>query len=117
MPTKIELTLKQSQQGVSNDVLVAVCSSLRLLKPKVHKSSLEPVAVDRGGGECGGGCEDKSVCAWEDKILSAFMVKKSAWREYLAGVYGGSLWREFLAGVFGVCVNAKKERSGWTSNV
>ncbi|GKG03429.1 hypothetical protein Tco_0311065, partial [Tanacetum coccineum] len=37
---------------------------------------------DRGGGECGGGREDKSVCAWEDKILSAFMVKKSAWREY-----------------------------------
>nr|GEW74234.1 DNA-directed DNA polymerase [Tanacetum cinerariifolium] len=28
MPTKIELTLEQSQQGVSNDVLVAVCSSL-----------------------------------------------------------------------------------------
>ncbi|GJY86084.1 hypothetical protein Tco_0500110 [Tanacetum coccineum] len=41
MPTKIELTLEQSQQGVSNDVLVAVCSSLRLLKPKVHKSSLD----------------------------------------------------------------------------
>nr|GEU84008.1 copia protein [Tanacetum cinerariifolium] len=28
MPTKIDLTLEQSQQGVSNDVLVAVCSSL-----------------------------------------------------------------------------------------
>ncbi|GJS52263.1 pre-mRNA-splicing factor ISY1, partial [Tanacetum coccineum] len=46
---------------------------------------------DRGGGECGGGCEDKSVCAWEDKILSAFMVKKSAWREYMAGVFGGTI--------------------------
>nr|GFC00546.1 hypothetical protein [Tanacetum cinerariifolium] len=34
MPTKIELTLEQSQQGVSKDVLVAVSSSLRLLKPK-----------------------------------------------------------------------------------
>ncbi|GJZ42609.1 hypothetical protein Tco_0589864 [Tanacetum coccineum] len=45
MPTKIELTLEQSQQGVSNDVLVAVCSSLRLLKPKVHKSSLEPEEI------------------------------------------------------------------------
>ncbi|GJR15764.1 hypothetical protein Tco_0798416 [Tanacetum coccineum] len=33
--------------------------------------------VDRGGGECGGGCEDKSVCAWEDKILSAFMLSHS----------------------------------------
>ncbi|GJR04003.1 hypothetical protein Tco_0526987 [Tanacetum coccineum] len=60
--------------------------------------SLHLVAIDRGGGECGGGecgggCEDKSVCAWEDKILSAFMVKKSAWREYLAGVFGGSFWR------------------------
>ncbi|GKE96389.1 hypothetical protein Tco_1581244, partial [Tanacetum coccineum] len=55
--------------------------------------------VDRGGGECG--CEDKSVCAWEDKILSAFMIKKSAWREYLVGVFGMSFWREFLAGVFG----------------
>nr|GEW56252.1 RNA-directed DNA polymerase homolog [Tanacetum cinerariifolium] len=43
MPTKIELTLKQSQQGVSYDVLVAVSSSLRLLKPKVHKLSLEPI--------------------------------------------------------------------------
>ncbi|GJS78900.1 acidic leucine-rich nuclear phosphoprotein 32 family member A [Tanacetum coccineum] len=53
--------------------------------------SLHLVAVDRGGGECGGGCEDKSVCAWEDKILSAFMVKKSAWREYMAGVFGGSI--------------------------
>ncbi|GKE95034.1 hypothetical protein Tco_1579889, partial [Tanacetum coccineum] len=63
--------------------------------------SLHLVAVDRGGGECGGGCEDKSVCAWEDKTLSAFMVKKSAWREYLAGVFGGSIWREYLAGVFG----------------
>nr|GEU61860.1 hypothetical protein [Tanacetum cinerariifolium] len=41
--TKIELTLEQSQQGVSNDVLVAVSSSLRLLKPKVHKLSLEPI--------------------------------------------------------------------------
>nr|GEV47349.1 retrovirus-related Pol polyprotein from transposon TNT 1-94 [Tanacetum cinerariifolium] len=41
MPTKIELSLEQSQQGVSNDVLVAVSSSLRLL-PKMHKSSLEP---------------------------------------------------------------------------
>ncbi|GJT64321.1 hypothetical protein Tco_1015801 [Tanacetum coccineum] len=39
---------------------------------------------------------DKSVCAWEDKTLSAFMVKKSAWREYLAGSFGG----EDLAGVF-----------------
>nr|GEX49345.1 reverse transcriptase domain-containing protein [Tanacetum cinerariifolium] len=34
MPTKIELTLEQSQQGVSYDVLVAVCSSLRVLKIK-----------------------------------------------------------------------------------
>nr|GEY82170.1 hypothetical protein [Tanacetum cinerariifolium] len=42
MPTKIELTLEQSQQGVSNDVLVAVSSSIRFLKPKVHKLSLEP---------------------------------------------------------------------------
>nr|GFB03273.1 hypothetical protein [Tanacetum cinerariifolium] len=33
MPTKIELTLEQSQQGISNDVLVAVSSSLRFLKP------------------------------------------------------------------------------------
>nr|GEY82353.1 hypothetical protein [Tanacetum cinerariifolium] len=41
MPTKIELALEQSQQGVSNDVLVAVSSSLRLLKPKMHKLSLE----------------------------------------------------------------------------
>nr|GEW79941.1 probable LRR receptor-like serine/threonine-protein kinase At4g36180 [Tanacetum cinerariifolium] len=43
MPTKIELTLEQSQQGVSNDVLVAVSSSLRLLKPKVQKLSLVPI--------------------------------------------------------------------------
>nr|GFC57505.1 hypothetical protein [Tanacetum cinerariifolium] len=43
MPTKIELTLEQSQQGVSNDVLVAICSSLRLLKPNTYKSSLEPI--------------------------------------------------------------------------
>nr|GFA14639.1 retrovirus-related Pol polyprotein from transposon TNT 1-94 [Tanacetum cinerariifolium] len=28
IPTKIELTLEQSQQGVSNDILVAICSSL-----------------------------------------------------------------------------------------
>nr|GEZ24370.1 hypothetical protein [Tanacetum cinerariifolium] len=42
MPTKIELTLEQSQQGVSYDVLVAVCSSLRVLKPNAHKLSLEP---------------------------------------------------------------------------
>nr|GEV23975.1 retrovirus-related Pol polyprotein from transposon TNT 1-94 [Tanacetum cinerariifolium] len=41
--TKIELALEKSQQGVSNDVLVAVSSSLRLQKPKVHKSSLEPI--------------------------------------------------------------------------
>nr|GEX69747.1 putative ribonuclease H-like domain-containing protein [Tanacetum cinerariifolium] len=41
--TKIELALEQSQQGVSNDVLVAVSSSLRLLKPNVHKLSLEPI--------------------------------------------------------------------------
>nr|GEX79683.1 RNA-directed DNA polymerase, eukaryota [Tanacetum cinerariifolium] len=34
MPTKIELTLEQSQQGVSYDILVAVCSSLRVLKIK-----------------------------------------------------------------------------------
>ncbi|GJS53926.1 hypothetical protein Tco_0627288 [Tanacetum coccineum] len=34
MPTKIELTLEQSQQGVSNDVLVESAPSLRLLKPK-----------------------------------------------------------------------------------
>ncbi|GJU36612.1 hypothetical protein Tco_1184966 [Tanacetum coccineum] len=33
MPTKIELTLEQSQHGVNNDVLVANCSSLRVLKP------------------------------------------------------------------------------------
>ncbi|GJZ69289.1 hypothetical protein Tco_0632839 [Tanacetum coccineum] len=57
------------------------------------------VASCSSGGECGGGCEDKSVCDWEDKILSVFMVKKSAWREYLAGVYAG----EFLAGVFEIC--------------
>ncbi|GJT25594.1 hypothetical protein Tco_0895531 [Tanacetum coccineum] len=38
MPTKIELTLEQSQQGVSNDVLVPVCSSLQILNQKVHKS-------------------------------------------------------------------------------
>ncbi|GJZ59227.1 hypothetical protein Tco_0615043, partial [Tanacetum coccineum] len=37
-----------------------------------HPLSLVP-GIDRGGGECGGGCEDKSVCAWEDKTLSAFM--------------------------------------------
>nr|GEY48967.1 putative reverse transcriptase domain-containing protein [Tanacetum cinerariifolium] len=43
MPTKIELALEQSQQGVSNDVLVAICSSLRLLKPNAHESSLEPI--------------------------------------------------------------------------
>nr|GEX33681.1 uncharacterized mitochondrial protein AtMg00810-like [Tanacetum cinerariifolium] len=43
MPTKIELALEQSQQAVSNDVLMAVSSSLRLLKPNVHKSSLEPI--------------------------------------------------------------------------
>nr|GEU85885.1 retrovirus-related Pol polyprotein from transposon TNT 1-94 [Tanacetum cinerariifolium] len=43
MPTKIELALEQSQQGVSNDVLVEVSSSLRLLKPKMHKLSLEPI--------------------------------------------------------------------------
>nr|GEX28141.1 retrovirus-related Pol polyprotein from transposon TNT 1-94 [Tanacetum cinerariifolium] len=43
MPTKIELTLEQSQQGVSYDVLVAICSSLRVLKTNVHKSSLEPI--------------------------------------------------------------------------
>nr|GEV40185.1 DNA helicase [Tanacetum cinerariifolium] len=43
MQTKIELTLEQSQQGVSNDVLVAVSSSLRLLKLNVHKLSLEPI--------------------------------------------------------------------------
>nr|GEV19179.1 integrase, catalytic region, zinc finger, CCHC-type, peptidase aspartic, catalytic [Tanacetum cinerariifolium] len=36
MPTKIELTLEQLQQGVSNDVLVAVSSSLRVLKPKAE---------------------------------------------------------------------------------
>nr|GEU87677.1 hypothetical protein [Tanacetum cinerariifolium] len=38
MPTKIELTRERSQQGVSNDVLVAVSSSLRLLKPKSDQS-------------------------------------------------------------------------------
>nr|GEX32501.1 hypothetical protein [Tanacetum cinerariifolium] len=43
MQTKIELALEQSQQGVSNDALVAVSSSLRLLKPNVHKLSLEPI--------------------------------------------------------------------------
>nr|GEU72102.1 hypothetical protein [Tanacetum cinerariifolium] len=43
MPTKIELELEQSQQDVSNDILVAVSSSLRLLKPKVHKLSLKPI--------------------------------------------------------------------------
>ena len=59
------------------------------------------MTVDRGGGECGGGCEDKSVCAWEVKILSVFMVKKNAWREYLEGVFGGNFWREFLAAIFG----------------
>nr|GEZ52960.1 hypothetical protein [Tanacetum cinerariifolium] len=37
MPTKIKLTLEQSQQGVSYDVLVAVCSSLRVLKSNAHK--------------------------------------------------------------------------------
>ena len=41
------------------------------------------------------------MCAWEDKILSVFMVKKNAWREYLEGVFGGNFWREFLAGIFG----------------
>nr|GEU76002.1 integrase, catalytic region, zinc finger, CCHC-type, peptidase aspartic, catalytic [Tanacetum cinerariifolium] len=35
MQTKIELALEQSQQGVSNDILVTVSSSLRLLKPKL----------------------------------------------------------------------------------
>ncbi|GKF83242.1 hypothetical protein Tco_0244898, partial [Tanacetum coccineum] len=48
---------------------------------QMKEEMLHLVAVDRGGGECDGGCEDKSVCAWEDKILSAFMVKKSDWRE------------------------------------
>ncbi|GJV92449.1 hypothetical protein Tco_1540262 [Tanacetum coccineum] len=36
--------------------------------------------------------------AWEDKILSVLMVKKNAWREYLEGVFGGSIWRVFWAG-------------------
>nr|GEX75651.1 hypothetical protein [Tanacetum cinerariifolium] len=55
MPTKIELTLEQSQQDDSNNVLesiegveelkrnVAVSSSLRLVKLNVHKLSLEPI--------------------------------------------------------------------------
>nr|GEW29035.1 ribonuclease H-like domain-containing protein [Tanacetum cinerariifolium] len=43
MLTKIELALEQSQQGVINDILVAVTSSLRLLKPNAHKLSLEPI--------------------------------------------------------------------------
>ncbi|GJW63583.1 CACTA transposable element [Tanacetum coccineum] len=52
-----------------------ISSFTRALKSLII--SLHLVAVDRGGGECGGGCEDKSVCAWEDKILSAFMTKHS----------------------------------------
>ncbi|GJX86749.1 hypothetical protein Tco_0337523 [Tanacetum coccineum] len=51
--------------------------------------SLHLVAIDRGGGECGGGCEDKSVCAWEDKILSAFMMACVAPRSH-GGDAGGS---------------------------
>nr|GEV12269.1 hypothetical protein [Tanacetum cinerariifolium] len=39
MPTKIELTLEQSQQGVSYDVLVAICSSLRITKCTQIESS------------------------------------------------------------------------------
>ncbi|GJX65023.1 hypothetical protein Tco_0299366 [Tanacetum coccineum] len=51
--------------------------------------SLHLVAIDRGGGECGGGCEDKSVCAWGDKILSAFMMACVAPRSH-GGDAGGS---------------------------
>nr|GEU71252.1 hypothetical protein [Tanacetum cinerariifolium] len=46
MPTKIELTLEQSQQGVSNDVLVAVSSSLRLLNPKAADDVANVAAYD-----------------------------------------------------------------------
>nr|GEU72765.1 hypothetical protein [Tanacetum cinerariifolium] len=45
MLTKIELTLEQSQQAVSNDVLVAVCSSLRLLKPNPNRLEEEYHAI------------------------------------------------------------------------
>ncbi|GJS94256.1 hypothetical protein Tco_0801224 [Tanacetum coccineum] len=61
MPTKIELTLEQSQQGVSDDVLVCIKgveglkrnvwirggSQLQssITKTKMHKSSLEPEEI------------------------------------------------------------------------
>ncbi|GKB90188.1 hypothetical protein Tco_0962460 [Tanacetum coccineum] len=41
MPTKIELTLEQSQQGVSNDVLWQTAPA-PFTKTTVHRSSLEP---------------------------------------------------------------------------
>ncbi|GJR41353.1 hypothetical protein Tco_1217037 [Tanacetum coccineum] len=41
MPTKIELTLEQSQQGVSNDVLVDRLLQLRLLKPNKKSAQIE----------------------------------------------------------------------------
>ncbi|GKB46255.1 Myc-type, basic helix-loop-helix domain-containing protein, partial [Tanacetum coccineum] len=49
----------------------------------------EIVQRSGSGGECGGGCEDKSVCAWEDKILSAFMMACVAPRSH-GGDAGGS---------------------------
>ncbi|GKB17091.1 hypothetical protein Tco_0851014 [Tanacetum coccineum] len=41
MPTKIELTLEQSQQVVSDDVLSQSAPAFRLLKPSEHRSVLE----------------------------------------------------------------------------
>ncbi|GJW73013.1 pre-mRNA-splicing factor ISY1 [Tanacetum coccineum] len=103
------------------------CSSFtRALKSLII--SLHLVAVDRGGGECDGGCEDKSVCAWEDKILSAFMevtgggstsrgAPMCIWRGYDFGIRmtqilrqqgaekecTGSKLRKAQARVFGFC--------------
>ncbi|GJV78968.1 hypothetical protein Tco_1514838 [Tanacetum coccineum] len=61
------------------DPYLSCIVSFDIIKSEEGETTLDAKKVDRGGGECGGGCEDKSVCAWEDKILSAFMkVKKRA---------------------------------------
>ncbi|GJW48366.1 hypothetical protein Tco_0080012 [Tanacetum coccineum] len=57
-----ELLRKQTAEAQQRAYLAA----LKADAAYQNSETMYGAIVDRGGGECGGGCEDKSVCAWED---------------------------------------------------